>query len=201
MRVLFKRLNQASESPRQRWAHVFTMMTGALIFMIGMNVRNSVLTATTVYENLQAGILAYYPHNWLLDTQSPQEYVFRVRDMTRTTFKTTIQISVQPASSDTTTRSIADRLAFDRARTYTDYNVLSIDDFALRSDLTTQAVSYTYTTRETSAFLQGIPDVVRGQDLITISRGQALIITFRAEASVYESEYRRFRQFLRQLSF
>jgi hypothetical protein len=201
MRVLFKRLNEASESPRQRWAHVFTIIIGILVFTIGLNVRNSALTATTVYENLQAGILAYYPYGWLLDTQGGEEYVFRVRDMTRGGFKTTIQISVQPVSDETTPRSIADRLAFRRARTYTDYNVLSTEDYALRTDLTAQAVSYTYTTRETSAFLQGIPDVVRGQDLLTISRGQALIITFRAEASVYESEYRRFRQFLRQLSF
>lgn len=200
MRVLFKRLNEASESPRQRWAHVITLIVGLIVFTIGLNIRNSALTATTVYENLQAGILAYYPRNWLLDTQG-QDYVFRVRDMTRSGFKTTIQISVQPFSSDTTARSIADRLAFTRARTYTDYNVLSTEDYAIRSDLTAQAVSYTYTMRETSAFLQGIPDVVRGQDLLTISRGQALIITFRAEASIYESEYRRFRQFLRQLSF
>jgi hypothetical protein len=201
MRVLFKRLNEASESPRQRWAHVVTIIFAMVIFTIGLNIRNSALTATSVYENIQAGILAYYPRNWLLDTEGADEYVFRVRDMTRTGFKTTIQISVQPFSSTTTARSIADRLAFSRARTYTDYNVLSTEDYAFSSDLTAQAVSYTYTTRETSAFLQGIPDVVRGQDLLTISRGQALIITFRAEATVYESEYRRFSQFLRQLSF
>lgn len=199
MRVLFKRLNEASELPSQRWAHVITIIIGVLVFAFGLNMRNRALTATSVYENLQAGLLAYYPRGWLLDTQG--DYVFRVRDMTRTGFKTTIQISVQPISSETTARGIADRLAFTRARTYTDYNVLSTEDYALRSDLIAQAVTYTYVTRETSAFLQGIPNVVIGQDIITLSRGQALIITFRAEASVYDSEYRRFRQFLRQLSF
>src|SRR5688572_10393884 len=145
MRVLFKRLNEASESPRQHWAHVVTMLFALIIFTIGLNIRNSALTATSVYENLQAGIVAYYPRNWLLDTEGEDEYVFRVRDMTRTGFKTTIQISIQPFSSATTARSIADRLAFARARTYTDYNVLSTEDYVIRSDLTPQAVSYTYT--------------------------------------------------------
>src|SRR5215213_1918283 len=112
MRVLFKSLNEASESPRQRWAHVVTLVIGVIVFVIGLNVRNTALTATTVYENLQAGILAYYPRGWLLDTQGEEEYVFRVRDMTRSGFKTTIQISVQPVSDETTSRSIADRLAF-----------------------------------------------------------------------------------------
>jgi hypothetical protein len=175
------------------------MIVGIVIFVIGLNVRNTALTATSVYENLQAGILAHYPRNWLLDTEG--DYVFRVRDMMRPGFKTTIQISVQPASSDTTARSIADRLAFTRARVYIDYNVLSTEDYALRSDLIAQSVNYTYAIRDTGAFLQNYPEVVRGQDILTIARGQAIIITFRAEASVYDSEYRHFRQFLRELSF
>ncbi len=201
MRALFKRLNEASESPRQRWAHVITLTVGIIVFILGLNIRNRALTATSVYENLQAGIVAYYPYGWLLDTQGGEDYVFRVRDMTRPGFKTTIQISVQPVSSDTTSRSIADRLAFKRARTYTDYNVLTVATYPLATDPSAQSVAYSYSTRETSAFLEGVPDVVIGQDILTITRGQALIITFRAEASVYDSEYRRFRQFLRQLSF
>jgi hypothetical protein len=199
MRVLFKRLNEASELPYQRWSHVVTMAVGIAIFALGLSVRNAALTATSVYENLQVGILAHYPRGWLLDTEG--DYVFRVRDMSRPGFKTTIQISVQPASDDTTARSIADRLAFTRARVYIDYNILSTEDYALRSDLVAQAVDYTYAIRETGAFLQNLPEVVRGQDILTIARGQAIIITFRAESSVYEREYQHFRQFLRELSF
>lgn len=199
MRVLFKRLNEARETPRQRTAHALTFLVGVIVFAYGLTVRNSALTATTLYENLQAGIVAAYPRGWLLDTRG--DYIFRVRDMTQPSFKTTIQISVQPVNNETTPRSIADRLAFIRARTFTDYNVLDTETFPLGEDSDAQAVSYTYVVRETSAFLQGIPEVVIGQDILTIARGQALIITFRAEASLYEREYDRFRQFLRQLRF
>jgi hypothetical protein len=188
-----------ADNPRQRWANVLALTLAIALFLYGINLRQATLDATVLYSNIQAGISAFYPRNWLLDTRG--DYVFRVRDMSRLGFKTTIQISVQPVSADMEARNIADRLALTRARTFTDYTVLAVEPYILGEDTNARAVSYTYVSRETSPFLQGIPDVVVGLDILTLTRGQAIIITYRAEASAYTRELRRFQQFLQTLEF
>jgi hypothetical protein len=187
------------ETPRQRWANVLTFVTAVMLFGYGVSLRQSALTAAVPYTDIQAGITAFYPENWLLDTGS--DYIFRVRNTTRQGYKTTIQISVQPASQDTTERNIADRLSNTRARTFTGYTVLAVEPYPLRDGITAQAVSYSFVSQEASPFLQGIPEVVVGVDILTITRGQALVITFRAESSVYDQEFVRFEQFLNTLEF
>jgi hypothetical protein len=188
-----------ADNPRQRWANVLALALAIAMFLYGVNLRQTTLDATVLYSNIRAGISALYPRNWLLDTRG--DYVFRVRDMSRVGFKTTIQISVQPVSADMEARNVADHLALTRARTFTDYTVLSVEPYALGEDTNARAVAYTYVSRETSPFLQGIPDVVVGLDILTLTRGQAIIITYRAEASVYDRELSRFQQFLKTLEF
>lgn len=187
-----------TETLRQRQANVLTFAVAILLFAVGLNLRQFALTAVVSYSDIQAGITAFYPRNWLLDTGD--EYIFRVRDMTRAGYRTTIQISVQPVSQATTERNIADRLALTRAR-FTGYTVLTVEPYVLREGMVAQAVSYAYVDQETSPFLQGIPEVVVGRDILVITRGQALIITFRAAASAYEQELPRFEQFLQTLEF
>ncbi len=189
----------SSETPRQRWANAFTIITALVLFLYGLNVRENTLNAVTPYNNVQAGITALYPANWLLDTG--ENSIFRVRDMTQPGFKTTIQITIQPVSSATTERNLADRLALIRAQTFTDYSVLSIESYMLRNETPAQAIAYSYVNRDTGPFQAGVPVVVAGLDIITLSRGQALIITFRAQSDIYDREFSRFEQFLSTLDF
>ena len=184
---------------RQRWANVFTIMLCVLLMLLGLNLRNQALTATTFYESPQAGISAQYPLNWLLDTAG--DYVFRVRDMSRTGFKTTFQVSIEPVGPDAQERNIADRLSLDRVITFTDYSVQPLSPYSFGDGVEAQALSYTYVSSDASPFLDAIPTVVRGIDILVISGGQAIIITFRSDAENYVAELPRFEQFLRQLEF
>lgn len=184
---------------RQRWANVFTILLCILMMLLGLNLRNQTLTATTFYESPQAGITAQYPQNWLIDTQG--NYVFRVRDMSRTGFKTTFIVSVQPVGPDAEERNLADRLSLDRIITFTDYRVQPLAMFNFPDGSSVQALNYTYVATDTSPFLDSIPTVVRGVDILTIRGGQAIVMTFRADADNFDAEFPRFEQFLRQLEF
>lgn len=184
----------------QRWAHSLTILTALVIFAFGLNLRQGTLNATVTYSDVRAGIDAIYPERWLLDTDS-DDYVFRIRNMTRRGFKTVIQISIRPVSPETTPQNIITRLALTRGQTLTDYDIRSSFAFTLREPDDAQATSYTFVSTETNPLLEGIPSVVRGLDIITITRGQAIIITFRAEADVYDEEYQIFQQFLRDLDY
>ena len=184
---------------RQRWANVFTILVCILLMLLGLRLRNQAVNATTVYESPQAGITAQYPQNWLIDTSG--SYVFRVRDMSRSGFKTTFQVSVQPVGPDAEERNLADRLSLDRIVTFTDYRVQPLEMYTLPGGQDAQALNYTYVAVNASPFLQSVPTVVRGLDILTISGGQAIVITFRADADNFDAELSRFEQFLRQLEF
>lgn len=184
---------------RQRWATVFTVLTCIMLMLLGLNLRNQALNATTLYVSPQAGITASYPVNWLLDTTG--NYVFRVRDMSRSGFKTTFQVTVQPIGADAQERNLADRLSLDRIIQFTDYRVQPLEDYTLPNGDDAQALNYTYVSTSASPFLQSVPTVVRGLDILVIRGGQAIVAIYRADADNFEAELPRFEQFLRQLEF
>lgn len=184
---------------RQRWANVFTILICVLLLLLGLNLRNQALNATTLYISPQAGITAQYPLNWLIDTSG--SYVFRVRDMSRSGFKTTFQVSVQAVGSDAEERNLADRLSLDRIITFTDYRVQPLEMYSFTDGREAQTLNYTFVAVDASPFLQSVPAVVQGLDILTIRGGQAIVISFRADANNFEDELPRFEQFLRQLDF
>ncbi len=184
---------------RQRWASVFTIIISVLLMAFGFNLRNTATNATVLFDNPQVGISAFYPSGWLLDTSD--EYIFRVRDMSRSGFKTVFQIAILPVGANASERNVADSLTLDRLETLTDYRVQPLYLYTLPDGRAVQALEYTYVETQASPFLAGNPSVVRGVDLLAISGGQAVVITYRAGIDLYEQELPVFLQFLRRLSF
>jgi hypothetical protein len=185
---------------RQRWSFYFALIFGAVSLVIGVNLRDSALNATTLYTNSQAGISAEYPQNWLID-EAPPEYIFRVRDPSQTGFKTTFQVAVSPVSASTSARNILDSLSMNRAPTLDGYRILSSEPFTLPDESGATAMSYTFVATETNPFLESIPVVVEGFDILTIRGGQAIVITFLSDTESYDQNYALFEQFLRNLRF
>ncbi len=187
-------------SNRQRWSHYFALLFAAFAFIIGINLRDSALYATVRYSNTAVGISASYPQSWLIDTDG--DYVFRVRNITDLGFSTTIQVAVRPVSASTTPRSIFDSLTLNRSQTLAGYNPLvSGLTFILPDETVASLMNYTFAAADSDPFLESIPAVVRGQDLLAIKRGQAIIITFLSDSRQYDENYRIFEQFLNSLEF
>lgn len=183
----------------QRWSHYLTLGAILVMVILGIALRETVRGRSTVYQDARTGIVATYPANWLLD-QSGTDYVFRVRDMQSLGFKTTIQVSIIPAGTATTERNIADRLAYVRSQTLIDYRQLATETITL-GDVNAEQVTYAYVSRDTSPFVEAIPEVVLGTDIIALTRGQALVVTFRSEADQYAANYEHFRRFLASLEY
>ncbi len=184
---------------RQRWSHYFVLIYGMLAVIIGFNLRTATLTATIPYSNSAAGIRAYYPQNWLLDTSD--SYVFRVRDMSQTGFKTTIEVAVQPVTINTTARNLLDTLTLNRAPALSAYDVLSTNPYTLPNDRQATAMAYVFVASEANPFLESLPQVVEGLDVITIQSGQAIIVTFLSSVDTYEENLPIFERFLNDLEF
>ncbi len=186
-------------SPRQRWSIAFTYMLIILGLALGLNQRDSTLNLASEYSNLEAGISAKYPARWLLEETGA--FIFRVRDMAHRGFNTVIEVSAAPVGSDTSERNILDQLTLQRAQVLTDYTVLAYDEFRLADDSPAISMSYSFVSRDSNPFLEGVSSIVYGLDILTVRRGQALIIAFRADADIYHRELETLRWFVQNLEF
>ncbi|MEO8607640.1 MAG: hypothetical protein ABI690_07155 [Chloroflexota bacterium] len=187
-------------TPRQLWGHNVVVIFSILMFVVGINLRDSTLNATRSYTNLEAGIRAEYPQNWLIDSSG--DYVFRVRDVSQIGYPTTIQISVRPVSAETPPRYLFDALTLNRSQTLASYSVLaSALSFTLPDETEANAMQYTFVATGNNPFLQSVPIVVRGIDILTIRRGQAIIITFLSDSNSYDQNYAVFQRFISSLEF
>ena len=186
-------------TPRQRWSLVFSFVLIGLGFIAGINLRDSSLNQSLIYNNTEAGITARYPQRWLLS--EAQDYVFRVEDTAQPGFNTLIEVRTLPVGPDTSERNLLDRLTLRRSQTLIDYTVLGYDIYILPDDSAAVTMSYSYVARDTSPFLEGVSAIVAGLDLLMISRGQAVIVSFRAEASVFQRERATLDRFMQSLEF
>jgi len=199
MSVIEVGADRSELTQRQRWSHYFVLIYAAIALLIGINLRDSVLNATVLYTDAQAGIRALYPANWLLDTGG--DYVFRVRDMTQMGFKTTLQVKVMPVTANTSARNILDNLILTRQQTLAAFSVLARDSYTVRGDIPATSMTYTFVSRDEDPFLQGVPTVAEGIDVLIIEGGQAIVITFIADVDKFEALLPIFERFLNDLSF
>lgn len=199
MTVIEVRDEQTSLSPRQRWSHYFVFIYLIISIIVGINLRDAALNATVLYVNNTAGIRAFYPQNWLIDTSG--DYVFRVRDMTEVGYKTTIQVAVLPVTVNTSARSLLDTLTLRRAPTLDGYRVLSRQSYPLPNEREATAMRYVYVENEANPFLDSVPVVVEGIDVLTIQGGQAVVFTFLSDSNTFDASLPIFERFLSDVEF
>ena len=186
-------------TPRQRWSMVFSFLLIGVGLIAGINLRDSSLSQSLIYSNVEAGITARYPFRWLLD--EGEEYIFRVEDTALLGFNTLIQVSTLPVGPDTTERNLLDRLTLRRSQTLIDYTVRGYDIYVLPDETSAVTMSYSFVSRDSSPFLEGVSSIVAGLDVLTISRGQAVIISFRADASIFQRELATLDRFIQSLEY
>ena len=194
-------INAVQELTRvQRWSHYITLGIAVVALIAGINARNSAFSTNVSYTNIQAGLLIRYPENWLIDENS-DEYLVRVRDMTRVGYKTTIQIGIDPISENTDAWNIllARSLRLANLATYRPFEIEP--DVALPNDISGARMIYTFTATDPNPSLESLPTVVIGVDVVTIRRGQAISITFLTDARTYQEDLAIFDRFLETLEF
>lgn len=184
---------------RQRWSHLLTLIVAGLALLYGLNLRNNVINATTPYTNVRAGISANYPLNWLIDEEG--DYVFRVRDMARMGYKTSIQVQTVPLGPSTTAQNILNNLNINRPEVLDAYNPINTEEITLPDESPATMLDYTFVERDPNPFLESVQVVVIGRDILTIRGRQAIIITFRADAQTFDDDLAVFERFLSSLEF
>lgn len=189
----------AQQTQRQRLALSLSYLVIAVGLLAGINQRDSALNQASVYTNDEAGITAVHPARWLLEETG--DFVFRVRDMSYRGFNTQIEVSTVAFGADNSARNIFDQLSLARAQALVDYHVLSYDEYVLPDESSASSMAYSFVARDASPFLQGMSSVVSGLDILIVRRGQAVIVSFRADSRIYEREVSTLRWFIENLEF
>ncbi|MFZ4827275.1 MAG: hypothetical protein ACOYLB_07960 [Phototrophicaceae bacterium] len=187
--------------PVQRWGHILVLVIGLIALLTILNLKNATLSRKTIYTNIEVGITALYPADWLLDEPTNADYVFRVQNRHERGYPTTFQIASIPVSGDSQARSILDLLTLERSKTLAAYRTLLVESYQLTEDQEGIRGLFTYVETSENPFIQAIPSVVSGVDIVVNVGGRALVITFISEASTYDENYILFETFLEDLDF
>ena len=181
----------------QRWNTYLAIVLAAGVMVLGITLRDSNLNATVTLENLESGVRAQVPANWLQDTRG-DDYLFRVRDPNAVPFKTTLQVSVLTVGPDATPDLVLNLLTMQRSSRFATYHEISRSDAMLRDDPAKRMV-YAYTEFERNPALQSLPMVIKGVDLVVLQGTQAVVVTYREEQSAFDDHLYRFESLLRTL--
>jgi hypothetical protein len=158
-----------------------------------------VLADTVPYEDPAAGLAVRRPAGWLLDAQG--DYVFRLQDPAARPFKTALQVSVVTIGPDATGRNVLDSLTLKRSASLSGYRVLSVADPVPTLHGSAAEMRYAYVASEADPFLETLPVVVLGMDVVYLKGDQAIVATYLADVDQFEKQYFRFEQFLASLQF
>jgi hypothetical protein len=182
----------------QRWNTYLALAVAAAALVLGISLRNGTLNASQTFENLEAGIRAEVPNGWLLSANG-SDYVFRAEDPGALPFKTLLQVSVIAIGPDATPDNVLVQLNISRPQNLSAYKPIAITDITLRDGSPAKRMTYAYTQDERNPFLESLPVVVEGVDVVVLRRSQAVIITYREERSVFGDHLYRFDNLLQSL--
>ena len=183
---------------KQRWNDYLAIAVAILALVIGITQRDSALSATQTYENLEAGVRARVPFGWLLETNGT-DYIFRATDPNALPFKTLLQASTLTVGPDASPANVLYLLEIERPNQFANYRVISRENVTLRDGSDAIRLTYAYVQDERNPFLESLPIVVEGVDVVVLRQSQAVIVTYREEQSSFNQNLYRFDDLLQSL--
>ena len=177
---------------------IASMAIGMIV--LGLVLRNSAFTATIFFNDEVNGIRAQIPANWLIDQTSEEDYIFRAENTGGRPFQTIIQVSVKIVGPDATPRNVVDLLEVEGPTKLAQYRVLSIEEFMLGDDEANQII-YTYVETDPNPFLEAVPIVVQGIDIVVKRGNQAIILTYRDASVAFDLNRFYFDRFLATVEY
>jgi hypothetical protein len=117
-------------------------------------------------------------------------------------YKTTFQISTQVVSKDMSASNVFTDLSLFRSTRLADYRELARQtDFSLPDGERAFMMEYSFVFRERNPFQESLGIIVIGRDLLVFRRGQAILVTFLADAQTYQTDLDIFQRILTSLEF
>lgn len=179
---------------------IFAIVTAIGMLALGLLMRSNTLGASILFRDQTNGIRAQLPAQWLLDDNGGTSYIFRAEDPNGQPFKTLIQVSIRTVGPDANPQNVVDALNVIGPSRLSNYGVLSTEPSRLGEDEAIE-ITYYYVQTELNPFVQAVPIVVQGVDLVVTRGNQAIIFTYRDSRDVFEQHRFYFENFLATVEY
>jgi hypothetical protein len=175
------------------------VLTALGLLLMGLMMRNSALSASQPFLDEESGIRALIPAGWLITRDDP-EFVVQAQDPGAVPFKTVLRVALMPVGEGATSSNIVDQIILDRSARLTAYRTGAIEEILLDDQPAIQ-MEYAFVETEPNPFLNTVPVVVQGRDVVIVRGQQALVVTYLEERSRFEENEFLFDNFLARLEY
>lgn len=181
-----------------RLANILVFMIAVSALIAGLLAKQQYLNQQWYYTSRQFGVEAAYPAGWL--TNEDSGFVVQISDPRARPFKTEFRITVVPAGGATSIRNVLDTLTLQRASDLPAYSVLDIEELEQNGMEFTQ-MNFVFVDADPNPYIQSLPKVVIGRDIVIRDGERAIIITFMAHEAAFDAELPRFERFLSSVRY
>ncbi len=180
-----------------RFAELSVVILTVIALAFGWVLKTSVENRSLAFNN--QGITAQTPKGWLV-SKSTGEEILHVTDRTAAGFGTTYIISEKTIAADTSAGQVVSLISLEYGNALTAFRVLKQQDVTVAGRQATE-IDYVYVESAANVTHAVIPVVVRGVDYVFIDNGKAVIVTYRADQSAFNTDLGRFLRFLVSVKF
>ncbi|MBN1121531.1 MAG: hypothetical protein JXJ17_10660 [Anaerolineae bacterium] len=181
-----------------RFGEVLVIALFVVFFGLGLLIQQRASNRLWTYSSREAGIDATYPAGWLLDEQG--DYVARFIDPKKRPFKTQFMISVVPAGGEASIRTVLDSETVQRSSDLAAYRVLEVGESTeMFGDTVT--MDFAYVDADPNPFVQRLPVVVLGRDILFRDGDRVVILTYMAQADSFDEGLPTFERFLSSIQY
>lgn len=181
-----------------RYGLILTIVLFTLMILLGIFQKNSSSAQVWQFSSREAGIEAYYPAGWL--SSETNDYVVLLHDPQAIPYKTQYSISVIPYGPQSTIRNVLDSITIQRAYELSAYRVLNIEEISVGGLSMTQ-MDFTFVDADPNPFIQRVPVVVQGRDIVTIDGDRAVIVSFMSAQDEFDENLVKFEKFFASLRY
>lgn len=189
---------QTGFTRNDRISSVLVLVVTGVAIVLGLVILQRAAAQEWTYSSRAVGIEAAYPSGWLVDEGG--DYTVRVRDPKARPFKTQYQIDIVPAGGQTSIRNVLDGLTIQRSTDLAAYRVLNVQDVTIGGTTYTQ-MSFSFVDADPNPFIQRLPTVVLGNDIVIRDGDRVIIVTYMAAEDAYDENFSNFERFFNSLQY
>ncbi len=183
---------------RDRWADWAVILVVIAALGLGLLLRESVLYNYSSFAVGEGDVSGLVPANWM--REYGDDPLLQARDPRSGAFNTKLVLRTRPLASDVDPTLALQSLALERADEVNAFRTLETDPVAVGGRAAVQR-TFTYVHTDPNPYLDRLPVVVKGVDLVMRDGGRVILVTYLASVDNFDQDYRYFRDFVESIAF
>lgn len=183
---------------RDRWADLAVVLLVAAALLLGLVLRQFTLFRTAPFTLAQAGITGRRPETWVREIGD--DPLIRLRNARSGEFDTVLELRSRPLAAGVEPNMALDTLALERAGRVSAYRTLETDRVVVAGETATRR-TFTYVSENDNPYLDRLPVVVQGTDLVLRDDDRIIIATLLASVENVDRHARYLHAFAESLEF